>query len=370
VSVDGGDGDDELQGPDVFNLWLLDGVNSGSLNTSNEFVAFENLRGGNEKDIFSVTSDGSLTGRLDGHLGSDDLRGPSQSVAWNVTGPDAGELTDQLTGATLLKFDGIQNLDGADDNVDSFIISEGGSIDGSINGGEGGFDSLVIDGNPATVVVPGLIFGRTRFDTVTINGVTVTYMGMEPFVDATNPADVVINGTGIADDLTLAPDPDNPGMMRISGGSSFLFYTNGEFSEGISFANPAIGLSINLRFGGDTLTLDGFTPDFKVPVTINGGFGSDSVNITSDLFLPGQDLTVNAERIHVSDGITVSTRQVGGSQDPNAHLTAASTGASGSIVFNAESSGLLFRALASALSLSDPTGITIGANARLLRACG
>ena len=368
AATDGGDGNDELDSSESFNSWTVDDLNGGLLNSRFQFASFENLRGGSDRDFYFISENGSLDGTLYGDDGSNVLTGPSLSVTWNVTGANSGELINQETGGSILKFVDIQILVGADDNVDSFIISTGGSLSGNIEGGDGGFDSLAILGPPDVVVVPGLLFGSQFFDTITRNGVSITYKGLEPFVDATNPADVSINGTGVNDDLTLAPDPTDNSRMRVSGSSSLLFYTNGTFSDGISFDTPSIGLSVDLRFGDDTLTIAGLTSNFDVPISINGGFGFDTVVVSGDLFLPGKDLTITAESITVNDGVTISTRQVGGSQDPQEHRNGTSTGNSGNITFVAESNGLLFRALATALipSLSDPTGITIGTGAALV----
>src|SRR5262249_15331944 len=76
---------------------------------------------------------------LVGGSGNTVLRGFAPNTTWNVTGPNAG-----VVGPVTFSY--IQNLTGAPNNQDTFVIQQGGSISGLIDGGAGGFDTLDIAG--------------------------------------------------------------------------------------------------------------------------------------------------------------------------------------------------------------------------------
>ena len=56
-------------------------------------------------------------------------------VTWFVAGPGAGS-------AGQLRFGGFENLAGGADNEDTFVVLPGGSLEGTFDGGPGGYDSL------------------------------------------------------------------------------------------------------------------------------------------------------------------------------------------------------------------------------------
>jgi hypothetical protein len=68
---------------------------------------------------------------------SDTLEVIGGDNTWDVTGSDGGNVGD-------LNFSGIENLAGGPNNRDTFIFEPGGSLSGLVEGGEGGFDSLVV----------------------------------------------------------------------------------------------------------------------------------------------------------------------------------------------------------------------------------
>src|SRR6185369_15602662 len=82
----------------------------------------------------------SITGGGD----ADTLVGPSADTTWTISGSDAG----QVSGVS---FNGFENLTGAANNNDTFVVAPGGTLSGSIAGGAGGFDTLRIDGQRGAV---------------------------------------------------------------------------------------------------------------------------------------------------------------------------------------------------------------------------
>ncbi|HSB68291.1 MAG TPA: LEPR-XLL domain-containing protein [Candidatus Methylomirabilis sp.] len=78
----------------------------------------------------------------------DSLKVLGGDTAWNITGPDAGTVR-QVT------FAGVETLVGAAGNQDTLVFGPGGSLDGGIDGGAGGFDTLVVEGDSySTLVFP------------------------------------------------------------------------------------------------------------------------------------------------------------------------------------------------------------------------
>src|SRR5262249_2082510 len=110
-----------------------------------------------------------------------------------------------------------------------------------------------------------------------VNGATTatyTYSNLSPvLVNAGTPTDVVFNlPTG---------DGDNQAILEASppAGESQIRSGNGTF-ETTTFANPTTSLTINTGDDGETVTIA--TPDsaFAAPVTVNGGTGNDTFNVT------------------------------------------------------------------------------------------
>ena len=77
--------------------------------------------------------------------GNDIVYGPAIDATWTISGPGAGTV-----GA--LRFTGVEALAGARDNKDTFVFEPGGAIAGTIDGGDGGFDTLVLAGGAFTSI--------------------------------------------------------------------------------------------------------------------------------------------------------------------------------------------------------------------------
>lgn len=167
-SIDGGLGNDSLQGSDGINSWNISGTNVGDLNGLVAFSGIETLKGGNAADTFMFMDGASFSGDLNGGAGNDtynqaaesgpvnvnlssssltniesfvgngsnsSLLGPGINSTWLVTGVDSGTVNGT-------NFTGFNNITG-NTQIDTFRIS-GGSITGNINGGIG-TDTLTSD---------------------------------------------------------------------------------------------------------------------------------------------------------------------------------------------------------------------------------
>ena len=69
--IDGGGGDDTLEGPDADTTWTINAPNAGSVPfVAGGFSQIENLQGGSGADLFTFTGAGSISGTLAGGPGS------------------------------------------------------------------------------------------------------------------------------------------------------------------------------------------------------------------------------------------------------------------------------------------------------------
>ena len=310
IVVMGGPGIDTLTGPDASSVWHIAGEGAGTLNDTIAFAGFENLAGGAHDDVFTMGLAGSLSGTLSGGAGYDELRGPAQANAWLVTGVDAGELLDAGTDQLRVRFTEVENLVGADNTADEFVIGSGASLSGTLDGGAGGGDSLVIQGDSiAARVVPD----ATSSGTATVDGTTVTYAGIEGPVEEHAPGELVLQGTFLSDNLVLEAVTGDPGQMRLrSADPNLLFFVLNDFSDSVTFANPTQSLTVDLKGGSDTLTINGFATGIGTSLFVKGGGGSDAVII--------------------AENALVSTRAIAGTD----HMDGLSTGDSGEIHIEAE----------------------------------
>ena len=209
---------------------------------------------------------------FDGGDGSDTLVGPASDVTWAITGPDTGTVAG-------VAFSAVENLTGSPDNQDTFDLAAGGSLSGLIDGGAGGFDSLVVSG---TTVVSNPTDAHSG--SLILDGNTIRYTGLEP-VDI-SAANVVFNGADIGGN-TETLDKD---LIKVGPGSSGT-------------------IQILDRDPTDTTDLaeaHTFTIAGTSSLTINGGLGTDTVEFTGDYLVPNSSLTVNAEHIKVDPGVTIN----------------------------------------------------------------
>ena len=215
------------------------------------------VMGGAGNDSFAIdpSAAGVVPVTFDGGAGTDTVFGPSDDTTWSITGVGAGH----AAGVTFLH---VEWLRGAANNKDTFVLKPGGSLVGGVDGGDGGFDSLVVDGQRSSVVSQPV---DAHSGTLVIDGVPIVYRGLEP-ITLGGPS-VTVNGTSGDDPITISASGSN-----------------------IIVSSPTFE-SITLP-RGSTLTVDGLG-------------GTDSVTISGSVLLAA--LTVNAETITLPSGASVTT---------------------------------------------------------------
>ena len=285
--VDGRAGNDILKGGNGSNFWVVNALNAGMVN-GRSFEGIEKIEGGSQDDTFVIA--GGSVDTVDGGAGNDALRGPTDNATWNITGPDSGNVEN-------VEFSGIENLVGAAGNEDTFVFADGGSLSGLIEGGDAGFDTLVV--NYSTVDT--LVYDATGPDsgTITADGNSIAFVGLEP-VTVTGTKALIVNVNSSPADLTLQV---NGGTLEIGGATMETITTDLDVD------------SVTINFGdyADSLTI-GDTTGFDLnKLTVNGGDGDDTIAISrdADMTLIDDGLTVGTETI-ILDGIESATLTGGG----------------------------------------------------------
>ena len=178
---------------------------------------------------------------------------------------------------------GVENLAGAANNEDTFVVETGGSV-ASVDGGAGGFDSLVVSGATST----SLGRGRPELRVGVPRGQTIAYFGLEPVTTSVTAADVVIDLPNTNNTAIFEVDPGDATKLRISG-SGF---------ETTSFAIPTATITLNLGGGDDALTIAGLGT-FAGSLAVDGGSGIDLLGTTRiSVALPATTYT-DVERLSV-----------------------------------------------------------------------
>src|SRR5207247_11168462 len=96
---------------------------------------------------------------------------------------------------------GLAGLAGAAATYASFHVAVGGSVAGLLDGGPGGFDSVVVDGQRGSVVSNPT---DPHSGTLVIDGVPLQYAGMEP-ITLSGVSDLTVNGDGTNNDIDVHP---------------------------------------------------------------------------------------------------------------------------------------------------------------------
>ncbi|MBW2637884.1 MAG: hypothetical protein JRC86_10255, partial [Deltaproteobacteria bacterium] len=175
-------------------------------------------------------------------------------------------------------FSDIENLEGAADNEDTFVFSPDGSLSGLVDGGDGGFDSLVIDGG-SYITVTSIATGPDS-GTIDLDGKIITYSGLEPIIDASITTDRIYSFSSTPPGATSGDDTitlqntggAGDGQMLLDSGTPETF-------EEITFNVPSNSLTLNSEGGVDTITVTSFDSTFDANLTINAGTGADIISL-------------------------------------------------------------------------------------------
>ncbi|KKL54369.1 hypothetical protein LCGC14_2266100, partial [marine sediment metagenome] len=258
----GGDGDDTIVGPDRDTSWALTQALPDGPRAAITVFGVESVLGG---------------------TGIDTLTGPDVDAFWQVTGEGAGRVGS-------VAFDGFENLVAADGRNDTFMIEDGGSVAGVIEGG-GGFDTIAFD-------LTALTNGEFRLERV---GTTDTYMleelngAMEShtFADPGGAGSVTINLADGDNEITLKTLDTLDAALTIDAGGgddTFVIEGDGRFSPLLRGGDG----------GFDTLILSGGT--FQSVVYIATGPDSGTIDRDGDVITyaglePITDTSTVADRV-------------------------------------------------------------------------
>lgn len=229
---------------------------------------------------------------------------------------DAGAENDTITIDSFADgFDGVLDIFGGDGNDtarflfdDETPLTTGGS---NFDGGQGGFDTLILDGCPTCVPVTaplGVIIhtlqdatsGTIQFEGVQgVPGIVpLGYSELEPIFDNLNAVDRVFNFPDTADNITFnTGDDSQDNILRIDSNNS----------EVVDFVEPSGTLTVNFGDGDDGFDFD--LPIDKLPIT-NGGAGADD-----ELILVGADQTLDLTNIADADFTELAVIDITGSGD-------------------------------------------------------
>ena len=355
--------------------WPMDRPTYLSLQESFPTIAFsgiESLQGSSGEDTFVMKSTGQITGSLNGGRGvntldytsqvgtitvnlassgivsmtgaggvrnisdviggaglNDLLVGPDGQAIWEITGSDAG----RVNGINFSRF---ENLRGAANTQDGFIVRAGGSVSGVVDGGAAGQDGLAVE-DPATagnlaVILPNL----TGSGTIAAGGIyagvaAVTFVGMEqPFSLDTSVADqVTLRGSAFADTVSFSQVGTTLTVTETAANRFFWDFASQAFvakTKSFTIAAAASARTFRASFDkGDIVTVTGFDPGTNTPYEFPD---AGDHRISGDVFTYGGDVTVAGDSIIVDAGVTISTR------DNNVFGT--SVGDSGDITLTAE----------------------------------
>ena len=332
---------DTLIGADSSTLWSVTSDGTGTANGF-QFTGVENLRGGSGNDRFLLEGNAAISGTIDGgggantldysyhepgvsvdvaaggatgaagfsaitdfvgSLGEDTLHGPAADSTWYVSGENSGHV-----GA--FTFAGIENLAGAADNEDTFVLQDGGSLSGVMDGGPRGFDSLVIEGGDFDQV----IYQATGPDSGTIDfgAMRVTYAGLEPISDNANVANRVLDYSVVGGDTLVVRNHATAGRIEVLSAAS----------EDIDFANPTGSLKIITGGASDTITLQALDAAFDAAVIIEAGGGVDNIIVQAVTGTGGYTIKGQAGNDNFTlDGIGAKAiTVVGGTGDDDYYL--------------------------------------------------
>ena len=165
---------------------------------------------------------------FDGGAGDDALRGATGDTAWTISGMNSG------SGGSV-SFSNVENLRGAANNDDTFTLNAGGRLSGVIDGGDGGFDSLILGAGTFGSVVYTVTGPQSG--TIARDGDMLVYAGLEPIVDNTATTDRVISASNFTDNARLS---DLGAQLKFESLDAIPTF------ESITFAKPTNSLTIDL----------------------------------------------------------------------------------------------------------------------------
>ena len=250
---------------------------------------------------------------------------------WAITGNNAGT----VTGSAAITFTGVSNLSGGADNTNTFTVTPGGGLAGTLSGtpdgSVGGIDTLVFQNDSAT----NAAFTATgpHSGTVNLDGSVFTYAGLTPIIFSGNATNVTITGSTSTDDLTLA-DTSVAGQMEVASLNNSL--------ESITFARPTASLTVDFGSGNNDSLEIGTLQLAGADLTVAGGNGSDSVSVDPGAYVSTRDTTgntLNAPSLGNSGDMNLSAETITVNTGAQLYANANSGFTAGDIVLDASATG-------------------------------
>ena len=158
---------------------------------------------------------------------------------------------------------------GGADNEDVFIVEQGGSLSGYLEGGPGGFDTLVIEGGQYGSVVYKPVDASSG--SVRLDAAEISYLGLEPVNDNSVAPEKTVDGSGAANVLTIESGLDAADPIVVSGPGL----------ETHTVTQPTQLLTVNAGNNDDTINLELFL--YNTRIRIDGGTGNDTVDVSGQL---------------------------------------------------------------------------------------
>ena len=234
----------------------LDGVTTTQAASS---VLKLTIVGGNQRDALQISTSLVPAGvpiLFDGRDGVDSIRGPPSDTTWFVTAPSAGTVAG-------VDFANVEELVGAPDTEDTFTVEAGGSIS-SVDGGDRGFDTLVVAGAGANVV--STITGP---QSGTLLGATTSCRTRVSSRSHQRQRDQIV-GTSASDTFTISDDAT---------AGQFLVSCSCGMTHTITSAGSVTKLTIDAGDGADNITFTSIDSAFAGELILNGQSGSDTLSV-------------------------------------------------------------------------------------------
>jgi hypothetical protein len=299
ITIAGGQGNDTLNGPTGGADWAL--TNSGKGYVGD--ISFKNIE--------SLDARGS---------GSDTLEGPIKGATWAVDGDGNGSLLS--TG-----FTGFGKLQGSDHGPDIFLIEpKGGSQAGGalnhgdfqIDGGKGGNDKVIIEGN--NFLSAQFNKRETGAGELTLDGLHLQYSNIEKAnlqaLDSTQAVvqDFTYTATSSNDSLTVSNDAADSSQISVIGKAAGDSDTFAKPTGSLTISAPGTSSSVtvqNITLPGANFTVTAGTPGVGTSPIDDSATTSITVatNDTVDTAKSGGqggNITLQANSIEVQSGASLS----------------------------------------------------------------
>ena len=290
-AIVGGGGTDLIIGDNTSRTFTVTGSDSGVLGTilTAGFSSVENLQGGTAGDAFVFGAAGVLTGTINGGNGSDTITGDDSSLAYSITGANAGNISTLLAAG----FMNVENLRGGA-AADSFTFGASGSLVGTIQGG-GGIDTLFGNNTGLTFLILGLDAGSI------VSALAIGFSEIENVTAGTGNDTFQMDGGSLFGTLGGGAGVDtfqlNAGTFSgtLDGGADQdAFFLNGGSLTGLLDGGPGddslAGNNVGQTFaisGSNAGSVPGQVFAFASVETLLGGTGPDVFNFGASGLLAG-----------------------------------------------------------------------------------